>query len=144
MRTIKFRVYNKKTKVLTQPHAISSEILDNHNLIVMQFTGLLDKEGKEIYEGDIVLNHFKKQKLIVFWDTEIIGTKGGGWNYKKFENDEDMTWRIESENIEVISNIYENKDLINNMSDHKCGEELCIVCGYNKKINIYAKNQQIN
>lgn len=80
------------------------------DLDIMQFTGLYDKNNKEIYDKDILLNHFRNQKLIVLWDTEIIGSKGGGWNYKKLQGDESMTWVVYPENIEIIGNIYENNN----------------------------------
>ena len=64
MREIKFRVWDKErqTKVMQYPtlrdFAWLGEtcLADNKRYAVMQFTGLLDKNGKEIYEGDIYKN----------------------------------------------------------------------------------------
>lgn len=65
-------------------------------LTFMQFTGLHDKNGNEIYEGDIfgwMGGYIEK----VFWDDEI-----SGWNIDKSA----------SQTGEVIGNIYDNPELL--------------------------------
>jgi uncharacterized phage protein (TIGR01671 family) len=82
-------------------------------LFVMQFTGLHDKNGKEIYEGDIVEfaaansavgGH--KRKMQVEWDDYLLcwsfGSKGYIGNF----------YEEEANSIEVIGNIHENPDLL--------------------------------
>jgi hypothetical protein len=59
MREIKFRAWDKKVKVMQKPFSMM-EFRDygdmyspkRHN--IMQYTGLKDRHGKEIYEGDII------------------------------------------------------------------------------------------
>jgi uncharacterized phage protein (TIGR01671 family) len=73
---------------------------------IMQYTGLKDKNGKEIYEGDIVFNDADKNKYYeIIWDNENAGFSlgdGGMWlqTYQL-----PVFW-------EVIGNTYENPELL--------------------------------
>lgn len=90
---------------------------EDENVLPMQFTGLKDKNGKEIYEGDII------QMWVGTKPVTVGNITWGGWQYVvRMEvvgkdktnyfgyNSED----IDPEKIEIIGNIYENPELINN------------------------------
>lgn len=82
------------------------------DLKIMQCTGKKDKNGKLIYEGDIVYKkgskNYKKEKMysLVCWD----------YMYAQFNiSDENGLHQMpsNSNNIEVTGNIYENSELLN-------------------------------
>jgi uncharacterized phage protein (TIGR01671 family) len=88
-------------------------------LQVMQYTGLKDKNGKEIYEGDIVSTDLSRPFLIVEF-------RNGAFMYQCHHNGQDYYDHIEpafSDAIEstkyhgVIGNIYENPDLLEGVAD---------------------------
>ena len=76
-----------------------------HEIELMQSTGLKDKSGVEIYEGDIVT-----------WSTEdrrdrfIVEYVGGGYKCP-------YHWLFKWEHTEVIGNIYENPELLGENND---------------------------
>ena len=79
-------------------------------LIIEQYTGLKDKFGKEIYEGDIVLDYYDgDDAFIVEWDKDIAcfrltGTDNiASVSFDNFDSDIDL---------EVIGNIHENPELL--------------------------------
>lgn len=130
-RIIKFRAQWKEAKIMVNVECLRSngsieffvpvtsgnvtwnelQILDEpEQYELMQFTGLHDKNGREIYEGDIV---------------EVKFNDGGGYDNPvevSFENGSfwvGMGYLNDVKIIEVIGNIYENPELLNLPSEKK-------------------------
>lgn len=110
-REIKFRAWNSKTKEFEcfELHNITvpDRLLCQHDYPVQQFTGMLDKNGVEIYEGDIILCklHYGIKDSI-----GIVHYFGSGF-IVDWRNQVDSPLD-EIEDFEVIGNIFENKDLL--------------------------------
>ena len=119
MREIKFRAWDKKNKkMLHYDNDVTPCITlngvcqgENHtnvsfDYVLMQYTGLKDKNGKEIYEGDR-LNHsidrYQQECPYVVEDMSEF--------YKEL-NRSDTYYRIDEYSLEIIGNIHENPELL--------------------------------
>ncbi len=80
-----------------------SSVLNDEDAIVMQFTGLLDKNGKEIYEGDIVEYRYTPPEVKPSYS--VFAVEWQEWN---------PSWSVNNEPdaYEVIGNIYEHPELL--------------------------------
>lgn len=124
MREIKFKVWldgygwtKQRMDFMHLPNAKVEPIKEKENgkLTWCQYTGLKDKNGVEIYEGDIVTvidcepNIYKIEFIDFRCSFEIVLAKSdcdNCWTHAKFDDDFDNT------DIEVIGNIYENPELL--------------------------------
>jgi uncharacterized phage protein (TIGR01671 family) len=78
------------------------------NAILMQYTGLKDKNGKEIWEGDVVRVKWGGIGDVVFEDGGFVSRgESGRVKYPVCESD------VAARELEVIGNIYENPELVN-------------------------------
>ena len=98
-------VYANDSKKLTCNNLKGWSIDDEY---LMQSTGLLDKNGKEIFEGDII-----KMSKDVSVDTtyyEVVRRRGGAYSLESKQHGCDL-W-IRHTDCEIIGNIYENPELL--------------------------------
>jgi hypothetical protein len=121
MRILKFRAWNKENKsMITSKHysvMFNGEIKPPSNkhqewgidqFILMQYTGLKDKNGKEIYEGDIVIHHYFHETGTVIWQQS---QSRYALEYLSDKKTQEL-FPIDTAMFEIIGNIHENPELL--------------------------------
>lgn len=83
------------------------DLLKNDRYIVMWYTGVKDKNGKKIFQSDVVKDYFGHYETIEFGQSNCDCCNG----VYGFYTDGDCMRR--PENYEVVGNIYENSNLLN-------------------------------
>lgn len=120
-REIKFRAWFKRYKLMSNWDDVKESldlvgILTNPRYVVMQYTGLLDKNGVEIYEGDIVTNDYNGKFVVEYGIQEVDAFEGMGWNLWSFYDDDGHGYKANGMRLKrtywVIGNIYENPELL--------------------------------
>jgi len=141
MRTIKFRVWCKTTKHFTDIpfyscsggqllwHHTGNQItisnIDDGDYVIQQYTGLKDKNGKEIYEGDVLEEHhfedwgdkegfdyFGVVRYKTYPNDSMVLQLAGYVTYPNAEENKNYGGNRISLDCEVVGNIFENKDLL--------------------------------
>lgn len=115
MREIKLRAWDKYEKEMVDWEQYKPELVardfDNEELVVMQYTGRKDKNGKEIYEGDVVdviFYNYLRGVGIVKFDNSY-----GQWGvHMPKDNYIDNLYEWVEYGCKVIGNIYENPNLL--------------------------------
>ena len=141
MREIKFRAWHKHSRIMAdvinikfQYKEITLDVptdkinpdwvcwwhatnVNFDEIELMQYTGLKDKNGKEIYEGDICrwrdLETFNGEIIedifVVIWNNEKLA-----WYTQNLDSNfgYDLYEYTDDRDLEVIGNIYENADLL--------------------------------
>ena len=80
---------------------------------LMQFTGLHDKNGREIYEGDIIVTHPKSRYEAPKSGVVQFGGSCPSFEYKTEDREEYDIWSSNAyRTYEVIGNIFEDKQLL--------------------------------
>ena len=106
-------VYANDSKKLTCNNKKGWSIDDEY---LMQSTGLKDKNGKEIFEGDIIsdghtLRDIRHHQTLGFYTVNDNGVEEFFGDTASLEDFDEVSEYM-SENIEIIGNIYENKDIL--------------------------------
>lgn len=149
-RQIKFRAWDKENNKMVDPETYRLEFYGNgevylkdvvrttSDIEIMQYTGLKDKNGNEIYEGDVIavlhgdwpscmgchssptehMKSLEKRYEVVFIQGEFAGKRNTG-SYNPWSTDVDGNTYTQLTPdrhgyIEVIGNIYENPELLGN------------------------------
>ena len=137
MREYKFRVWDTENKEMLKVQELDFEdtfyggrlsirtdqyndYFDIEDMILMQYTGLKDKNGKEIYEGDIVkvkLYKGEEEKYFIgkveYFGSNFIVDADNNSEYHVYDLDGfGIDYRYNLEDCEVIGNIYDNPELL--------------------------------
>jgi len=108
-RIIKFRAWDAEMKIMSHDIQNNLGFYLGHNYTIMQYTGMKDKNRKEIYEGDIV--EYKGREGIKSY---IVKYEYCGFSFVEVGH-ENCSAAFPTDKSKIVGNIYENPELIKKM-----------------------------
>ena len=134
MRDIKFRVWDNERNAMLNSKSVDIDFFEGKIEItsdtirydevytdeikdfeLMQYTGVKDKNGREIYEGDIITITLDTGNVI----TGSVGMNNGQWSIKYYDRYYSLVSIWYEMQPEVIGNIYENSELLERKNEVK-------------------------
>lgn len=126
MSAIKFRAWAIEDKKFIDPNSVyvngNGDLLSygsrddtggfNQVVVIQQYTELKDKNGKEIYEGDILRNDWNHNIFVVEWGE-------GEYPHQSDADSTNNKWNWKYGGCEVIGNIYEHPSLLQEEKGNK-------------------------
>ena len=112
MQPLKFRAWVKDSKLMLPDQNPTA----SNTVVYMQFTGYTDKNGKEVYEHDILrFIDMDSEEYDQFWlvEREFGGfwLDGSGiWDYS--DDKAPHEWSYQLKGLEVVGNLYEDKNIL--------------------------------
>lgn len=91
-------------------HAPINDLFADKSFVAMQFTNNFDKNGKPIYEGDVLSNSTGKIDKVIFYENGFFGKSKSNMGKNHYWYNPLCADYIK--NKEVIGNIYENTELL--------------------------------
>ena len=119
-REIKFRAWDKRHNSMEYINDLywfeenGIHDFNDDNYVFMQNTGLKDKNGKEIYDSDIVKVTWGSGKIVFY---EVKYCENLGYHYlrdTKNKEDDDIICIYDYSQMEVIGNVFDNPELLKN------------------------------
>src|SRR4030043_109086 len=108
MREIKFKAYQENGTIIFSLFGINPPLIKNKFKAICVWTGLYDKNGNEIYEGDLVRNFDLIDKYEIIFQNGAFGYIVNGYEFISYASNRHFNWQNgQSDKIEVVGNIYE-------------------------------------
>ena len=113
---LKFRAWSKTEKIMSDVKKIDFwngeiearcfEETEIEEVVLMASTGVFDKNGKEIFEGDILFGHAGED----FWEVVEFDIEEGKWIRRDIWYNSKLDLSENNQFMEIVGNIYENPD----------------------------------
>lgn len=100
-------LYNENVNISPTLEGSYMSLVYHPKTVLMQFTGCIDKNDVDIYEGDIVKDSSTNATWVITWNAEA-----GGWTDQDNNPYSYGLYKSLEKSLEVIGNIYENPELL--------------------------------